>query len=153
MKTLSTGELAPDFTLPDQGGEPRRLSTLLEQGAVVLFFYPTAMSGGCTKEACRFRDLKAEFAAAGAQPVGISMDAVDTQQQFDGLQSLGMPLLSDADGAVATAFGVRRKYITPVKRATFVIGTDGRIVEVIESEWSMDTHADSALKALQRVSR
>ncbi len=149
MKTISTGELVPDFELPDQSGQLRKLSTLLEQGSVVLFFYPAAMTGGCTKEACHFRDLKSEFAAAGAQPVGISMDAVDKQQQFDGKESLGMPLLSDADGTVATAFGVRRRYLTPVKRATFVIGTDRRILEVISSEFSMEAHADNALAALR----
>ena len=148
MKSLQIGDLAPEFSLPDQTARTRSLSGLLEEGSVVLFFYPSALSSGCTKEACHFRDLQAELAALGAQPVGISMDTVDAQARFDGKESLGMPLLSDADGAVATAYGVRRKYLTPVKRATFVIAPDRRIVEVVQSEWSMDRHADAALTAL-----
>jgi peroxiredoxin len=71
----------------------------------VLFFYPAALSAGCTKEACHFRDLRAELAAIGAQPVGISMDTVEAQARFDGKESPGMPLLSDVDGAVATRYG------------------------------------------------
>ena len=153
MKSLRIGELAPEFDLPDQTGRTRSLTSLLEEGSVVLFFYPAALSGGCTKEACHFRNLRSEFAAVGAQPVGISMDTVDAQARFDGKESLGMPLLSDADGAVATAFGVRRKYVTPVKRATFVIAPDRRIVEVVESEWSMDKHADTALQVLAAAVR
>jgi peroxiredoxin Q/BCP len=148
MKSLRTGDLAPEFELPDQSGRLRGLTELLTEGSVVLFFYPAALSAGCTKEACHFRDLRAELGAVGAQPVGISMDTVDAQASFDAKESLGMPLLSDADGAVATAYGVRRKYLTPVKRATFVIAPDRRIIEVVQSEWSMDRHADTALAAL-----
>src|SRR5580704_16151250 len=84
---MQTGELVPDFELPDQDGVPRRLSTLLADGPVVLFFYPAAMTPGCTKEACHFRDLAGEFAAIGAQPVGISADGVDKQKQFDEKES------------------------------------------------------------------
>ena len=154
MKSLRTGDVAPEFELPDQSGRLRSLTDLLAEGSVVLFFYPAALSAGCTKEACHFRDLRAELAAVGAQAVGISTDAVETQAGFDAKESLGMTLLSDADGAVATAFGVRRKYLTPVKRATFVIAPDRRIVEVVQSEWSMDRHADTALEVLSaRVAR
>lgn len=76
------------------------------------------------------------------------MDTVDTQSEFDARESLAMPLLSDADGAVAAAFGVRRTFLTPVKRTTFVIAPDRRIIEVIQTEWSMDRHADTALQVL-----
>ena len=69
---MNTGERAKDFTLQDQFGKERTLSTMLADGPVVLFFYPAAMTKGCTKESCHFRDLAAEFAAAGAQRVGIS---------------------------------------------------------------------------------
>ena len=98
---MRIGDEVPDFELPDQDGVPRRLSTLLTDGPVVLFFYPAAMTSGCTAESCHFRDLAAEFAAAGAQRVGISADAVDKQAEFDRINSLGYPLLSDPDGAVA----------------------------------------------------
>ena len=151
MKTLSRGATAPDFQLADQSGVRRRLGTLLQSGPVVLFFYPAAMTGGCTREACRFRDLRAEFEAAGAQPVGISTDAVSTQHEFDRRNGFGFPLLSDDGGAVATAYGVRRRFITPVKRVTFVIGTDGTVHEVVASELDMDAHADRALAAVAEL--
>ncbi|MCV7194624.1 peroxiredoxin [Mycolicibacterium brumae] len=148
---MKPGDTVDDFTLPDQTGTPRRLSDLLADGPVVLFFYPAAMTPGCTKEACHFRDLAAEFAAAGAQRVGISTDAVDKQARFAEKEKFDYPLLSDADGSVASAFGVKRGLLgklAPVKRTTFVIGTDRRVLEVISSEVSMDVHADKALAAL-----
>jgi thioredoxin-dependent peroxiredoxin len=148
MKTLTAGSTAPDFDLPDQDGTRRSLSELLTHGPVVLFWYPAAMTGGCTKETCHFRDLAAEFAAVGAQRVGISMDDVAKQAQFAGQHGFDYPLLSDASGDVATAYGVRRRFLTPVKRATFVIGTDRVIQEVITSETQMAVHADRALAAL-----
>jgi peroxiredoxin Q/BCP len=151
MRTLPRGATAPDFELTDQSGLVRRLSALLEAGPVVLFFYPAAMTGGCTREACRFRDLRAEFEAAGARPVGISTDAVATQQDFDRRHGFGFPLLSDEGGAVATAYGVRRRFITPVKRVTFVIDVDGTIAEVVASELDTDAHADQALAAVAEL--
>ncbi len=149
MKTISTGSAAPDFTLPDETGTSRRLSDFLAAGPVVLFFYPGAMTSGCTAESCHFRDLAAEFGAVGAQRIGISADTVAKQKEFSDTHSFDYPLLSDPDGEVATAYGVKRKFLTPVKRATFVIGTDGKIAEVITSEVNMTVHADQALKALQ----
>ncbi len=149
MKTIDEGATATDFELADQTGTPRRLSALLESGPVVLFFYPAAMTSGCTAESCHFRDLAAEFAAIGAQRVGISADPIAKQAEFDQVNSLGYPLLSDEDGTVAASFGVKRRFITPVKRVTLVIGTDRTIRKVISSELSMDTHADTALKYLR----
>jgi thioredoxin-dependent peroxiredoxin len=140
----------PDFELPDQDGTPRRLSTLLQSGPVVLFFYPAAMTSGCTKESCHFRDLAAEFGALGAQRVGISTDSVAKQKQFSDLHNFDYPLLADTDGSVAKIFGVKRRFgPLPVKRSTFVIGTDQRVIEVISSELQMDVHADRALQALK----
>ncbi|ANZ39319.1 peroxiredoxin [Lentzea guizhouensis] len=147
---MKPGDLAPDFTLPDQDGTERRLSDLLEHGPVVLFFYPAAMTSGCTAQSCHFRDLAAEFAEAGAQRVGISLDDVAKQKQFAELNGFDYPLLSDVGGAVAEQFGVRRRFgPIPVKRHTFVIGTDRRVVEVVKSEFSMNAHADKALAALR----
>src|SRR6476469_6923437 len=79
---MQTGDEVPDFELPDQTGTPRRLSTLLADGPVVLFFYPAAMTTGCTKEACHFRDLATEYRDAGVQRIGISVDDVVKQKQF-----------------------------------------------------------------------
>jgi peroxiredoxin Q/BCP len=146
---LSTGDQAPDFTLQDQTGQQVSLDALLAGGPVVLFFYPKAMTSGCTKESCHFRDLAGEFAELGAQRVGISVDKVDKQAAFDQKHSLGYPLLSDPDRKVASAFGVKRPGPIFNKRATFVIGTDRRILAAISSETNMDVHADEALDVLR----
>ncbi|WP_405835998.1 peroxiredoxin [Streptomyces sp. NBC_01518] len=147
---LNVGDKVEDFTLPDETGAERSLTELLAEGPVVLFFYPAALSAGCTAEACHFRDLAAEFAAVGARPVGISGDSVDKQQEFAGKHTLGMPLLSDTDGTIRELFGVKRGFsLAPTKRATFVIAEDRTILEVISSELRMNTHADRALAALR----
>ena len=121
---------------------------------MVLFFYPAAMTSGCTKESCHFRDLAAEFDAVGAQRVGISADAVDKQRQFSEKHGFDYPLLSDVDRSVAEAFGVKRGgiSITPVKRSTFVIDTDRKVLSVIKSEVNMNKHADAALEVLEPAS-
>jgi peroxiredoxin Q/BCP len=147
---LKPGERAPDFELADQSGTTLSLDSLLENGPVVLFFYPQAMTTGCTREACHFRDLDAEFAASGAQRIGISADAVEKQAEFDAKHDLGYPLLSDPDRTVAAAYGVARRGPLPNKRSTFVIGTDKTLLEVVSSELNMNTHADKALAALAR---
>jgi peroxiredoxin Q/BCP len=150
---MRTGDVVPDFSLPDQTGTTRTLSAFLADGPVVLFFYPAAMTYGCTKESCHFRDLSAEFAAVGAQPVGISADSVDKQKQFDEKESLGMPLLSDPDHAVAAQLGAKRgASFLPNKRMTFVIDTDRKILDVFHSEISMGSHADKALALLKAQS-
>jgi peroxiredoxin Q/BCP len=147
---VNQGDKVDDFELSDHTGAPRKLSELLASGPVVLFFYPAAMTYGCTKESCHFRDLKAEFEAVGAQRVGISADTVDKQLQFADKHGFDYPLLSDPDRKVATMFGVARKLsLLAVKRTTFVIDTDRTVLAVIHSEVSMNQHADKALEILR----
>ncbi|MGN9762938.1 peroxiredoxin [Streptomyces sp. SD31] len=147
---LKVGDKVEDFALPDETGTTRNLTELLAEGPVVLFFYPAALTPGCTAEACHFRDLAAEFAAVGARPVGISGDAVERQQEFADRHTLGIPLLSDADGTVRDRFGVTRGFsLAPTKRVTFVIGQDRTVLEIVRSELRMNTHADRALAALR----
>ena len=129
---MKLGDQIDDFELPDETGTPRRLSEMLRTGPVVLFFYPIASSGGCTQEACHFRDLAAEFAAA---------------------HSLGYPLLSDAGHTVAKRLGAFRWFLPGglhTRRMTFVIGHDGRLIDRIASETRFDLHADQALAALRQ---
>src|SRR5438045_9775682 len=150
---MDVGDVVDDFELPDETGTPRRLSTLLADGPVVLFFYPAAMTTGCTKEACHFRDLASEFAAVGASRVGISTDPVEKQAKFTEHKKFDYPLLSDTEGTIAVQFGVKRGLLgkfMPVKRTTFVIDTDRSVLDVIASEFSMDTHADKALEVLRQ---
>ncbi|MET8472709.1 peroxiredoxin [Streptomyces sp. NPDC006422] len=147
---VRAGSVVDDFTLPDETGTPTTLSSLLADGPVVLFFYPAALTPGCTAEACHFRDLAAEFAAVGAHPVGVSSDAVERQQEFTQRHTLGFPLLSDPEGEVRRRFGVARGFgPLPTKRATFVIDTDRRVLDVVRSEFRMSAHADRALETLR----
>jgi thioredoxin-dependent peroxiredoxin len=148
---MKAGDTAPDFELADDSGTPRSLAGLLADGPVVLFFYPLASSGGCTQESCHFRDLAAEFAAVGAQRVGVSADSVENQHAFSAAHGFDYPLLSDPDGAVAKQFGAKRAWLPalPVKRRTFVIDTDRTVLGVIGSEMKFDQHADDALAVLR----
>jgi peroxiredoxin Q/BCP len=174
---MDTGESAPDFHLHDHTGRERALSTMLADGPVVLFFFPVASSPICTAQACYFRDLSNEFATLGAQRVGISTDTRDKQAHFAQQRSFDFPLLSDASGAVAESFGVRRGRVAkaggrlahrhaarhgkhsrrrgllarvlPVKRTTFVIDTDRKVLRIVSSELRASVHADQALWALR----
>lgn len=146
---MRTGDLAPDFTLSDHRGQDFTLSDALTRGPVVLFFYPAAMSRGCTKESCHFRDLAPDFAVRGAQRVGISMDDVTRQSLFADQNALDYPLLADVGARVASLYGVtRRVHLLRVRRVTFVISVDRVLVDVITGELSMQVHADRALRAL-----
>ena len=149
---MKRGDVVADFQLADQSGNMRKLSELLADGPLVLFFYPAAGTPGCTKEACHFRDLAKEFADAGASRVGISTDPVGKQAKFSADHNFDFPVLSDVDGTVASSFGVKRGLLgkfMPVKRATFVIDTDRKVLEVISSEVNMNTHADKALDVVR----
>ena len=148
---MKSEDIVEDFELPDENGTPRKLSEFLAKGPVVLFFYPAALTYGCTKESCHFRDLKTEFENLGAQRIGISADSVEKQKRFSDKHGFDYPLLSDPDRKVAEMFGVKRGAIsiTPVKRTTFVIGTDSRLMDAIHSEVSMNTHAERALETLR----
>jgi peroxiredoxin Q/BCP len=147
---MNIGDRAPDFELEDETGTSRKLADMLASGPVVLYFYPAAMTPGCTKEGCHFRDLGEAFTELGAQRVGISADKVEKQQRFSTKYEFDFPLLSDPDKSVARAYGVRRgPSIIPNKRTTFVIGSDGLIKEIVTSELNMDVHADKALAALR----
>jgi peroxiredoxin Q/BCP len=149
---MDTGERAPDFELSDETGAVRHLSDFLSTGPVVLYFYPMALTRGCTAESCHFRDLASEFAEFGASRVGISADKVEKQKRFSDKHQFDFPLLSDPDKSVAKAYGVRRgPGPIPNKRTTFVIGTDGLIKTVIRSETNMNVHADQALAALRSL--
>ena len=146
---MQQGDKVPDFTATDQQGEVVSFHEMLKAGPAVVFFYPKAFTGGCTAESCHFRDLAGEFAEVGAQRVGVSVDSVERQAQFDAKHTLGYPLLSDPDKSIAKLFGVRRMGPLMNKRSTFVVDTDGTVLKVISSEMNMDVHADEALEVLR----
>jgi peroxiredoxin Q/BCP len=149
---LRPGDTAPDFTLPDQDGEPVSLSGLRGR-TVVLYFYPKADTPGCTTQACGVRDRRADYEAAGAVVIGVSPDPVARVKKFHDKHGLNFTLLADEDHAVCDAYGVwveksmyGRRY-WGAQRATFVIGADGRVAHVVEKA-SPRTHDDEVLEAL-----
>lgn len=135
MSKLTEGDTAPDFTLPDSDGNQVTLSELLTEAdrGVVVYFYPKAGTPGCTTEACDFRDNLASLAGAGYAVVGVSADPIEDIRAFVEAEGLTFPLLSDADHAVADAYGawglktVGDRTFEGVRRCTFVVGTDGTI--------------------------
>ena len=132
---INVGDLAPDFELPDQDGEPVKLSDLRGKN-VVLYFYPKADTPGCTTQACGVRDHGADYERANAVVLGVSPDPVKKIKKFDEKFGLSFPLLSDEDHGVAESYGVwveksmyGRTYWGN-ERSTFVIGPDGAITQV-----------------------
>jgi thioredoxin-dependent peroxiredoxin len=153
---LEAGQTAPDFTLPDQAGEPVRLSDL-RGGPVVLYFYPKADTPGCTTQACGIRDHRDEYAQRGVRVLGVSPDPVKAVKAFHDKQSLDFTLLADEGHAVADAYGTwveksmyGRTYMGNA-RATFVIGPDGTITHVFPKV-SPKTHDEVVLEALDGLS-
>ena len=129
---LAPGDTAPDFSLPDADGTQVSLSALRGQ-RVIIYFYPAAMTPGCTKEACDFRDNLGVLTDAGLTVLGISPDTQAKLARFRDKERLTFPLLADPDLAVHKAYGVYgektmygRKRVGVI-RSTFVVGADGRI--------------------------
>jgi peroxiredoxin Q/BCP len=149
---LSAGDLAPDFELADQDGEPVRLSSF-RGSPVVLYFYPKADTPGCTTQACGIRDRRSDYDAAGAVVLGVSPDEPRKLRRFADKYGLDFTLLADTEHAVADAYGAwveksmyGRKYWGN-QRATFVIDPSGRIAHVLPKV-SPKTHDDEVLAAL-----
>src|SRR5580693_530962 len=130
--TLSPGDAAPDFTLPSADGGSVSLSDYRGQ-RVIVYFYPAAMTPGCTKQACDFRESLASLAAAGFAVLGISPDSPAKLAKFRDRDGLTFPLLSDQKRAVLEAYGAYGEKIlygkksVGVIRSTFVVGADGKI--------------------------
>jgi thioredoxin-dependent peroxiredoxin len=129
---LAPGDAAPEFSLPDADGNEVSLSSLRGQ-RVIIYFYPAAMTPGCTKQACDFRDSLSSLAAAGFAVLGISPDSPAKLAKFREKEALTFPLLSDPDHAVEQAYGaygekmLYGKKSVGVIRSTFVVGPDGKI--------------------------
>ncbi len=152
---VEEGESAPDFTLPADDGSKVKLSA--QRGhPVVLYFYPKDDTPGCTREACAFRDRKAELAKAGAKVFGLSPDTVESHEQFRDKFDLNFPLLADADHNVAERYGAWReknmygKVTLGIQRSTFLIGPDGKVAKVWKKV-NVDGHDEQVLAALAEL--
>jgi peroxiredoxin Q/BCP len=148
-----SAQMAPDFTLPRDGGDSVTLSSL-RPAPVVLFFYPRDDTSGCTKEAIGFTEMHGEFQALGAHVMGISKDTVTKHDKFRDKHALGIPLLSDTEDEVCEAYGVYKekkmygKTFMGIERSTFLIDGEGRIAR----EWrkvKVPGHVEEVLQALK----
>ena len=155
---IAEGERAPDFTLPDQDGEPVTLSDLAGR-AVVLYFYPKADTPGCSTQACGVRDHLPDYEQADAVVLGVSPDPVKAVKKFHDKQELNFTLLADADHAVCDLYGVwgeksmyGKENARPAhaRRSTFVIDPDGTVATVIPKV-SPKTHDEVVLAALAQL--
>lgn len=147
MQYLTAGAIAPDFTLVDQHNNQVQLSKLLQKNRVLVYFYPKAMTPGCTVQACGLRDSMAQLAAKGVSVVGISIDAPARLAKFAQRDQLNFTLLSDEDHKVADAFGVwgEKKFMGKVydglHRISFLIAQDGKVEKVFDQFKTKDHHA------------
>lgn len=144
---LANGTKAPDFTLPDQNGQPRKLSEYLGQ-RVILYFYPRDMTAGCTKQACAFAELYPQFRERGAAVLGISKDSVASHKKFEEKYGLPFVLLSDPEKTVIQAYDVWKekkmygKVSMGVVRTTYLIDEQGIIVKGFEKVKPAENPAD-----------
>ncbi|MBN1944374.1 MAG: peroxiredoxin [Bradymonadales bacterium] len=148
---IGVGDRAPDFQLPDQHGTPVRLTELLANGTVVLYFYPKDDSPGCTAEACSFRDAFEVFREAGAQVVGISSDDVERHRRFTDRHRLPYLLLSDGDKTVRKAYGVPATWGLIDGRVTYVIDPEGVVRHLFSSQFRASAHVEEALEVVRKI--
>lgn len=150
QQSLSVGDKAPAIKAVDDSGETWKISKFLGEKFIVIYFYPAAMTGGCTKQACSYRDNKEALQSAGVEVVGVSGDKVENLRLFKKAENLNFTLLSDPKGEIAKAFGVpvskggaikrtvdgtEHELVREItaKRWTFVIGKDKKIIYKNES--------------------
>lgn len=152
---IEVGKKAPAFTLTGDDGKKVKLSDL--QGCpVVLYFYPKDDTPGCTKEACAFRDRKAEMEQLGAKVLGVSPDPVESHVKFRDKFSLNFPLLADPDHAVADKYGAWReknmygKRTMGIQRSTYLIDASGKVAKVWQRV-QVDGHDEEVLEALKAL--
>ncbi|MGB0905276.1 MAG: peroxiredoxin [Mangrovicoccus sp.] len=151
---IEPGTQAPDFTLPQDGGEPVTLSTL--KAPVVLYFYPKDDTSGCTKEAIGFSEMLGEFEALGVQVMGISRDPIKKHEKFRAKHNLTIPLLSDEETTVCELYGtwvekkMYGKTYMGIERSTFMIGAD----QIVKQSWrkvKVAGHVEAVLEAAKML--
>lgn len=152
---IDIGTIAPDFTLPDENGEERKLSD--ERGKiVVLYFYPKDNTPGCTKEACSLRDSIEDLKGLDAVVIGISPDKSESHRKFIDKFSLPFHLLSDTEHSVMEIYGaygekmMYGKKTIGVIRTTYIIGKDGKVLKIFRKV-NTATHGDDVRKALAEI--
>jgi peroxiredoxin Q/BCP len=148
---VQIGDLAPDFTLPTQTGSTVSLKDFLGKSTVVLYFYPKDNTGGCTKEACSFRDSYEIFKEAGAEVIGVSSDSVASHNKFAQKHQLPFILASDTGGKLRKRYGVPTALGILPGRVTYVIDKQGIIRHIAFSHFVPEKHITEALNTLKAL--
>ena len=146
---LTPGSRAPEFTLPDQNGRDRSLTSLLSDGSLILYFYPADFTPGCTAEACALRDLHTDIQRAGLRVVGVSPQSAESHKRFAQKYGLKFTLLADPGKTVIKMYDVDGPLGIAVRRATFLID-QGRIVQdAVMADFRISRHEEFVRKAVE----
>lgn len=145
---LQPGAKAPEFVLPDDRGGETALSDLLQNGPLILYFYPADFTPGCTKEACSIRDIHNDIQSVGLQVAGISPQDIDSHKRFRDEHELPFVLLSDPDKVAIQMYDVDGPFGVGVRRATFLINQDRTIQDAILADVMIGRHKDFIEKAI-----
>jgi peroxiredoxin Q/BCP len=145
---LAVGARAPEFTLPDQDGRDVSLTSLLNDGPLVLFFYPADFTPGCTREVCVVRDLYPELVSHGLNAAGISPQGAESHRSFRARYSLPFTLLSDADKSVINMYEVNGPLGIGVRRVTYLIDPARHIRDAVLADFRIARHEDFIRRSL-----
>lgn len=148
---LNVGERAPDFESELDDGRPFRLSSLRGDQNVVIYFYPRDFSGGCTAQACSFRDNYAEIRALDAMILGVSVDSADSHRRFKEKHHLAYPIVSDADGRLRELYDVTTSLPMIRPRVTYVIDKAGIIRGAFRHDLLVTKHISDAVRVLKEI--
>jgi peroxiredoxin Q/BCP len=150
--SVQVGDPAPDFTLPTQDGKSFSLHDMLGKSTIVLYFYPKDNTGGCTAEACSFRDNYEVFKQAGAEVIGVSSDSAESHRQFASKHRLPFLLLSDEKGTLRKLYGVPATLGILPGRVTYVIDKQGIVRHIFNDMLHPQKHISEALQVIQGLS-
>ncbi len=145
---LKAGERAPEFTLPDDTGTDRSLTELLSAGAIILYFYPADFTPGCTRQACKLRDLHTDIQRAGMRVVGISPQSPESHAKFREKYQLPFTLLSDEQKTVVKMYGLNGPLGVGVRRASYLVDGGRRVRDAVLADFRIGRHMDFVRKAV-----
>lgn len=148
QKMLKTGDTAPEFILPDQDGNDVALSELLQDGPVILYFYPADFTVGCTKEACAFRDIHDDIIGVGLRIIGISPQDGESHQRFRDENDLPFTLLSDEEKVATKMYDVDGPFGIGVRRVTYIVSQGKKIEAVLQADVLINKHKEFVSKAI-----
>lgn len=144
MMKLNIGDQAPDFELPATGDKSFHLASSINEGKLILYFYPKDFTPGCTAEACGFRDEFSELRKSQIRVFGISLDSIESHEKFKNEYQLPFDLLSDKDGKVSRLYGVYNGLFRIANRVTFIVDGDGKILSITKNMFAPKAHIKAA---------